>query len=167
MRIIIAFGFIALSLILLKAKPEMKWPVSAGFIAAVVYFAFLTREPTPVYHYSIRLFGAAKKALELGGGIISAVLKGDSVATNWISLEGIILNILLFVPVGYLVPLVLPWANCWWKVMLFGVALSLSIEMVQLITRLGYADVDDLMNNTIGTLVGYALYKKLLSSLQL
>ena len=42
--------------------------------------------------------------LEFGGGILKGILTGGIKIANWLSLEGIILNILLFVPFGYLLP---------------------------------------------------------------
>lgn len=47
--------------------------------------------------------------------------------------------------------------------MLIGFAASFCIEAVQFITRLGFADIDDLMNNTIGAGIGYLLYRKRLT----
>lgn len=142
--------------------PKLKWLLSAVYIAAIVYFAFLIREPTPIYHYNLKLFGAARKGIEFGGGILNGILTGNVKVVNWTSLEGIILNILLFIPFGYLMPLIWSKADRWWKVALVGVLASLSIEIIQLITRLGYADVDDLINNTVGALIGYGLYKAVL-----
>ena len=47
---------------------------------------------------------------------------------------------------------------------LLGLAFSLTIELLQLITRLGYADVDDLINNTLGAAIGFLSYKLFLNS---
>ena len=96
-RILLALIFIAFSILLLRFMTKFKWIVLAVYIAAIVYFAFLIREPTPIYHYSFNLFGAARKGLEFGGGILKGILTGDIKIANWLSLEGIILNILLFV----------------------------------------------------------------------
>ena len=40
-----------------------------------------------------------------------------------------------------------------------GFLLSASTEMVQLFFKLGLCEVDDLISNTLGTLVGVGLYK--------
>ena len=97
--------FITISVPLLRRKPKTKWLVSDFYIAAIIYFAFLIREPTLIYHYSIKLFGAARKGLEFGRGILEGILTGNVKVANWTSLEGIILNTLLFIPFGYLLPL--------------------------------------------------------------
>ena len=38
--------------------------------------------------------------------------------------------------------------------------ISLAIELLQLVTRYGMFDLDDLMNNSLGALLGWVCYKK-------
>lgn len=71
----------------------------------------------------------------------------------------IVANIVLFIPLGYMLGRGLQWK--WLKVLLAGFAVSLLIETAQLTGFFGlypYAyrtfDVDDLMSNTLGALVG-------------
>lgn len=71
----------------------------------------------------------------------------------------IVANVALFVPLGYMLCRGLQWR--WLKVLLAGLAVSLLIETAQLTGFFGlypYAyrtfDVDDLMSNTLGALVG-------------
>lgn len=45
-----------------------------------------------------------------------------------------------------------------------GGAASILTELIQLTLRLGWFDVDDLLNNMLGTLTGIWLYKKFLMS---
>lgn len=69
-------------------------------------------------------------------------------------IKNTVLNIVLFIPMGFLVPAI--WKNYRSvKVMaLMGLALSISIEILQIFTfRL--TDIDDLITNTAGTLIGY------------
>ena len=63
------------------------------------------------------------------------------------------LNILLFVPIGCLVGLVARKYRVIYAV-LVGLFVSESIECIQLIWKRGVFDVDDLMNNTIGAMIG-------------
>ena len=72
------------------------------------------------------------------------------------------LNVLLFVPLGYLVPSITAQIDRWWKVLLLGFLFSLLIETMQLITKLGWFDASDLLHNTLGALIGYGLYKAIL-----
>ena len=69
-------------------------------------------------------------------------------------------NILLFVPLGILLPSLYKKTNNFILVGLIGLMTSITIEMVQAlftISRLG--TVDDLVFNTIGTLLGYVFFR--------
>lgn len=60
----------------------------------------------------------------------------------------IALNILLFIPLGFLV------GKKSWKTVLFGFLLSAFIELTQYFLFLGYCEADDVLNNTIGCGIG-------------
>ena len=70
------------------------------------------------------------------------------------------LNIFLFMPLGYLIPLSFSKVDRWWQVLLIGFPFSLLIETVQLITRLGWFDASDLLHNTVGAIIGYWIYHR-------
>ena len=163
MEIILAIGFIIISLIALKCNNSriLRIATCIVYAAAIVYLAFISREPMPIHHYSINPFGAARRGLEFGGGLIQGIFSSTVKITNWAELLNIILNILLFIPFGYLLPSLFPRLR-WWQVVLLGLAFSLCIELLQLITKLGYADVDDLINNTLGDAIGWLCYKLIL-----
>lgn len=65
-------------------------------------------------------------------------------------------NIMLFIPFGIFIPLL--WKVSIKKVILIGFCSSLFIEVSQLLLTRG-TDVDDLMLNTIGVVLGLVLYK--------
>ena len=61
-------------------------------------------------------------------------------------------NILLFIPLGIFV------GDLWkWKGLLVGVGLTVSIELFQLISRRGLFEFDDIIHNTLGTVIGILL----------
>jgi len=68
----------------------------------------------------------------------------------------VILNILVFIPIGFL-------AGCLWygkdfkKVIGLGLAVSLVIELGQLVFEKGIAEIDDLIHNTFGCSIGYLM----------
>lgn len=68
------------------------------------------------------------------------------------------LNILMFIPLGFLVPFI--WENYRkiYKIVLLGTSFSLLIELSQLITN-RTTDINDLIANTIGALLGYIIWK--------
>ena len=73
-------------------------------------------------------------------------------------------NILAFVPFGYLLPKIVTRKLGVFYTVLFTLEFSVFVELIQLVTRTGSFDVDDLILNTIGGLVGYTLYYRRLIS---
>lgn len=76
-----------------------------------------------------------------------------------------VMNILVFVPAGMLVPLLVARASLW-RVVTVAAAFSLTIETAQLITGnvLGgghVADVNDLLFNVAGAVLGFGLFSML------
>ncbi len=70
-----------------------------------------------------------------------------------------ILNIFLFIPTGFLCPLISRHYRRIKNILLIGCGLSLSIEIVQLFTLYRITDIDDLITNVVGTLVGYGCFR--------
>ena len=70
----------------------------------------------------------------------------------------IIMNIAVFIPIGVLAAIALKRAT-WKKVALVGLAISLTIELLQLILERGYCETDDVINNTLGCLIGYGMVR--------
>ena len=150
----LAIGFIIISLVALKLCRQCAGIVAVIYFLAIIYIAFISREPAPYLRYSFNPFGAVKRGLEFGCGVLQGIFSCDIRVTSWVSLKGIILNILLFVPFGYLLPTLFPQLK-WWQVILLALTFSLCIEFLQLLTRLGYADIDDMINNTCGAAIGF------------
>ena len=67
-------------------------------------------------------------------------------------------NILMFIPFGLLLPLFAMKRRVW-HIVFAGVSTAGLIEVVQLITKFGIFDVDDIILNTVGVVVGFLLYK--------
>lgn len=67
-----------------------------------------------------------------------------------------LLNVLLFVPLGFFLPVLWKRFRSFLWTALFGLCFSLSIELLQLFTFRA-TDVNDLMTNTVGTILGWCL----------
>lgn len=69
-----------------------------------------------------------------------------------------IMNVAVFVLVGVL--LGLSFSELKWKgVIFFAVCVSLSIEILQFIFHRGFSELDDVLHNTLGCIIGYGLYR--------
>lgn len=70
------------------------------------------------------------------------------------------LNVAMFVPFGYLIPATNPkYLRKWSFAMMGGLVASTVIEGCQMLFQLGQSDVDDIIANTLGTVIGYALVR--------
>ena len=69
----------------------------------------------------------------------------------------ILLNILVYMPVGLLMPLVYK-KHPYISTLMTGFILSLLTEVMQYITHRGLCELDDLLNNTLGCLIGMTLF---------
>lgn len=68
-----------------------------------------------------------------------------------------LLNIAMFVPLGVFLPLAAKLFRRWYWMLAAGAGTSLIIEVAQYILGRGQADVDDLICNTLGAMLGYCL----------
>jgi glycopeptide antibiotics resistance protein len=66
-------------------------------------------------------------------------------------------NIVLLIPIGFLVPFVYQKMN-WKKTIVLSIASGLSIEITQLILKVGIFDIDDVILNAIGVMFGYWIF---------
>ena len=69
----------------------------------------------------------------------------------------ILMNIFLFIPFGFLMPLCQK--KSFWITVIIGCLLSISIEALQYFFALGFCETDDVINNTLGTVIGCLYYK--------
>jgi len=67
-------------------------------------------------------------------------------------------NIVLFIPFGALLPVVWSYFGSSIRTTLAGLASSVMIESLQLITGRGYFDIDDIILNVIGAASGYLMF---------
>lgn len=121
------------------------------YIVFLVYFLFLAewygRTGTGGdYRYNLELFREIRRFItyreQLGMFAVFANLFG---------------NILIFVPYGFFISMAAE-RRGFFKTLFCSFGLSLCVELVQLVTRVGSFDVDDILLNTIGGILGYILF---------
>lgn len=74
-------------------------------------------------------------------------------------LLNVIGNAAMFIPSGIVLPIVYKQLDSFQKVVLAGAGISLCIEILQLPFRVRATDIDDLILNTLGVIVGYGIYR--------
>lgn len=78
-------------------------------------------------------------------------------------LKNSLLNVAMLIPLGFLLPCLWRRFRSWKAAALEGLCVSLFIELAQIFT-LRATDINDLITNVAGTLLGFLLAKKLLRS---
>lgn len=68
-------------------------------------------------------------------------------------------NIIGFVPFGFMMPVISVKRRNFFTMAFLSFLLSLIIESIQLVLRVGSFDVDDLLLNTVGGIMGYVLFR--------
>ena len=124
----------------------------ALYIAGLVYFLFFAEmlDRTGIersYRYNLIPFREIRRF------IVYADLLGPMAVIS--NLFG---NIVIFMPFGFLVPILGRKKRNFWFTSLLSFALSLAVECIQLVARTGCFDVDDIFLNTIGGMLGYLVY---------
>ncbi|MBR1864913.1 MAG: VanZ family protein [Lachnospiraceae bacterium] len=71
-------------------------------------------------------------------------------------------NVAAFMPFGALIRWVINRRVRWFQVILYTFSFSLCVELLQLVAKVGVFDVDDLLLNTLGGLLGFWVYYLLL-----
>ncbi len=128
------------------------------YIMAIVYFLLLSdmefygRTQTYTdYRYNFIPFVEIRRFLH------SAIYSGSiDYFDIWVNLVG---NVVAFIPFGALIRWARNQTTGFWVVVLYTFLFSLGIEVIQLITKVGVFDVDDLLLNTLGGVIGYLCYR--------
>jgi len=74
-------------------------------------------------------------------------------------LQNCLFNILMFVPLGVLLPLLIAKLKEFKWLLLVVVGATASIETYQTLSGAGIFELDDLINNSLGGIIGYQLYR--------
>ena len=113
------------------------------YIEILMQTAFFSREPGSRQQIDLNLFGTW----------------GQTAIAHAYFIE----NIIMFIPFGLLAPMVFERMRKVRFCVFIGFLCSCGIELSQLITQRGYCQLDDVVTNTVGMLVGWGIWKMLSS----
>lgn len=115
------------------------------FIFIVLGSTVFTRVPDKVEAYKLMPFWSWNE-----------VIKGDIEL-----LEENLLNFLLLLPLGFLLPFVFYKKISWNKAFIMGLAFSFFIETSQLVLHRGLFEWDDMIHNSLGAMIGCIIANKI------
>ncbi|NBJ93037.1 VanZ family protein [bacterium 1xD42-62] len=74
------------------------------------------------------------------------------------SFENLVGNIVVFIPFGFLLPYVIDWGSNFLVMLMHAFIFVVGIEVFQLFSAFGAFDVDDILLNCFGAVIGYLAY---------
>ena len=135
-----------------------------GYLAVVLIITLGIRSYDPEVEVNLSLFSTYKMMFQRTVDYLKianyAKAWQEFIWIGYVSWSCVILNVLLFVPLGYLLPLSFNKLEKWYIVLVIGIGLSAAIETAQLLTHRGWFDVDDIFHNGLGAFIGWLCYRK-------
>lgn len=122
------------------------------YIIFLTYFLFFAESTGRTfqgreYHYNLVLFKEIRRFIMYHRNLgLTAVL---------LNLVG---NIVAFIPFGAILPVMHRRFRSFFFMTFFTFEFSLVVELIQLVSKVGSFDVDDLLLNTIGGMMGYLIF---------
>lgn len=118
------------------------------YLIAMVYFLFFSEEMGRVsgadYRYNIKPLAEIKRCV------------------RYMDMPGMQLNlfgnVICFMPLGFVLPVLRPRRWGFFRVACLSFLASVLVEIIQLVTKLGSCDVDDVILNTCGGMAGWLLF---------
>lgn len=141
-----------LFLLIRKEKKLPKFRIVAGSILLYYYVCIVFKNVVGIATISdfIRVIG-------YGDSIFSPNIN-LALPDNGLSLE-FLLNVFCFIPFGFLCPIISRTYKKIINMVLLGFGLSLTIEISQLFTQYRATDINDLIANVLGTIIGFLCFK--------
>ena len=139
-------------------EQHRKWLIKAGwllfylYIMLLCYFLFFSEHYgrayiTEEYRYNLEFFKEIKRFFRY-----RELLGTETFVVN------ILGNVLAFAPFGFLLPLLNRKNSNLFLITFFSMIFSLVVEILQLRLKVGIFDVDDILMNTFGGILGYLFF---------
>ena len=154
---VIAFAmFCAVSIFLYKRHKFNKAQCFAAillslYIVVLLYFTVTGRYSHEEYGYEIQFFTSYRWFFEHNGEQV---------------LRQLLINFVMLMPVGFLLPVVINAKHKYLITMALSLLLTVFIETMQLITKCGSFEIDDIINNFVGAVLGMLIYMMLNNIIQ-
>lgn len=131
----------------------LAWTLFIVYMVFLMYFLFFAEIMGRTYidrdyHYNLTPFREIRRFI-----VYRRTLGWFAVLSNLLG------NVLAFVPFGMILPMLTLKCRNFFHIVLLGFDFSLFVETIQLISKVGSFDVDDLILNTLGAALGYLAYR--------
>lgn len=120
-------------------KAKIFWIyIFTTYFAVLMGMTFFSREPGSIGGVDLEIFGAFNRSIYSKAFFVE--------------------NVLMTVPLGFLLPKVFPIAKKGLVCVLIGMLISMCIEGAQFLTERGFCQLEDIFTNTLGTMFGWIFY---------
>lgn len=132
-----------------RKRSQCFWAwVLTCYLIMVFVFTVFARNPGEKYEYELELFWSYRRGMAANGGLMICE---------------IILNILMLLPIGLLLPVLISnrlkkKISCGIITVFTGFVISATIEILQLVLKRGLFEFDDMFHNTLGAAIGVLIY---------
>ncbi|MDE6232238.1 MAG: VanZ family protein [Lachnospiraceae bacterium] len=155
-------GMAGLAIIWLPAWVIFKKKMSFKRFTSYFIFAYII-----LLIFGVTVLGSLAIKITAGHGVIADIHSLNIIPFNFLretwamgernKITQVIANILMFVPLGFITPVAFPKTRRLWKTAVYMAAFSFLIEFIQYFIGRS-ADIDDLMLNTLGGILGYIIF---------
>ena len=124
------------------------------YLIGNMYCTLWSRTPSETASIEIVPFSAYSRLFQespVGGKRVSGMFASFMEGT--LPITGLILNVFLYYPLGYLLPILFPKLKPK-HVILIGCLCSIATEATQYLLKMGWCETDDVIHNTLGTAIG-------------
>ena len=143
----------------MKAK-RTRWLATCALIAySAILIKFVVFKAIPTIHIGHLRFRFAGPHTGPGNFVPFKTIVPQLIGrgNHLIDIVNLIGNIIPFMPIGLLAPLVFR-SISWQKALVVGVVTGLTFEVMEVVFRVGIFDIDDVILNGLGVMIGYGVF---------
>ena len=146
----------------MKAKRTHWLATCALIVYSAILIKFIVFKAIPTIHIGHLRFKFAHPHTGSGNfvpfkTILPELAQLTGRENHLIDIVNLLGNVLPFMPIGLLAPLVFRFIS-WQKALVLGVVTGLSFEVMEVVFRVGIFDIDDVILNAFGVMVGYGVF---------
>ncbi|UZJ78345.1 VanZ family protein [Fictibacillus sp. KU28468] len=134
-----------------KKKARLRWR-NIGWLMFLGYLAILIY--ATLFTYNHYVYGKSMNLV-----LFDSIRLMWKSRDYWLIFKNIIGNVILFFPLGFLPPLINRSLSKWWLMFVIGFGTSSVIEVIQYNYAHRIFDIDDILLNGFGTMVGLVVFK--------
>ena len=139
-----------------KVVRPILWAVFGFYCLVLIYIVFLSRGSLTHYSYA-QYFRQFTNFVPFK--MIAEYIQRYNNGFQTLSVNNLLGNFVLFLPMGMAMPCLFKKLNRFWKVTLCVLGLVVLVEVAQGILRVGSIDIDDVIFNLSGAMIGYGIIK--------